>query len=207
MAVNDTYFFKVTGQLRGVQYVHTLHFRALSLPVGGADEQQALIDNWQTGSQALWLAAHTSDYSMQTVSVQKICGGPPLPAPTVEATSLVGTRSSPIGEPLSPWLCVRANEGTNLAGKSRHGAFYFSGGWEDDVNQDTIRTGWLTPITAYCTGLVVKYGLNGTDADWKLVVHSRKLAKVPGTQCQDSSAVVRSITPTPRLTTNRSRRA
>jgi len=209
VAINDTSFFKVTGQLRGRQYIHTLHFRHLSVPVGGANPDQVLIDAWQTVAQAAWLQAHTSDYSMQTISAQRICGSPPLPSPTLEASGLTGTRSPASGDPLSPWLCLRANEGTGLAGRSRHGAFFFSGGWELDVNQDVpdpTAGRWLPLAQSYCTALMTGFGPSGSNSDFRLVVHSRKLASVPGTQCDQASTQVTSLVVTPRLTTNRSRR-
>jgi hypothetical protein len=209
MALNDTYFFTAQGSLLGRSYVHTLHFREVVLSVAPNPAQQ-LIDDWQSGCQAAWLSLHPTWYTLIRLTAQRVCGALPLPARVEEAVGLVGTRGGTGGEGLAPWLSIAVNEATGLAGHSRHGRFFVSGGTENDINGEVLSTGgtsWLGLTQAYCTAVSTKFGPIAASPDWRLVVHSRKLADVPGTQCQDSSTPVTSLSPTARLTTQRSRRA
>jgi len=209
MAVNDTFFFSAQGTLQGQIYIHTLNFRELVGPVG-ANPAQHLIDKWQSTCQTPWLGAHGAGYTLTRVTAQKICGTPPLPARVEEGVGAVGTRTSSfLVEPLAPWLAVCINESTGLAGKSRHGRFFMSGGGESDISGETLSPAgsqWLSTIQAYCTALKTQF-IDGPPTDWQLVVHSRKLAAQPGTQCQVSSEPVVSLGINARLTTQRSRRA
>lgn len=209
MALNDTYFLTVQGTLLGQIYVHTLHFREILAPAG-VNPAQSLIDRWQAVGQATWLGMHGSNYSLTRVTAQRICGSPPLPARVEEGVGLSGSRSTGTsGDPLAPWLSIAVNEATGLAGRSRHGRFFVSGGYEGDVANETLTPGasfWLQLLTAYVTALNTGFVV-GPPADWQLVVHSRKLAAVPGTQCNQSSEPVISLGVNARLTTQRSRRA
>lgn len=209
MALNDTYFLTVQGTLAGQIYIHTLHFREILAPPG-LNPSQSLIDRWQTTSQAPWLAAHTAAYTLTRITAQRICGSLPLPARVEEGVGVVGTRSSgTLGDALAPWLSIAVNESTGLAGRSRHGRFFMSGGHEADVQGETLSTGpttWLGTVTTYVNGLVTSY-VTGPPADWQLVVHSRLLAQGPSTGCTYSSEPVTSLGVNARLTTQRSRRA
>ena len=210
MALNDTHFFTAQGTLRGQAYVHTLHFRE-GVSSLGTNAQQQLIDRWQSTCQAPWLAAHGNDYLLVRLTAQKICGSPPLPARTEEGVGLTGTRApGTAGDPLAPWLAVTVNESTALAGRSRHGRFFISGGYEGDVVQETIATTagtWGALITSYVNALSTAFITGTPPLDWVQVVHSRKLASVPGTQCDASSTPVTGLGIVLRLTTQRSRRA
>lgn len=209
MALNDTYFFTVQGTLGGRNYVHTLHFREILAAVG-VNPSQDLIDTWQSACQAAWLAAHPNGYLLVRLTAQRICGTPPLPSRVEEGVGLTGTRSSgTLGEPLAPWLAIAVNEATGLAGRSRHGRFFMSGGGESDVTGETLTTGgtsWLGYIQAYVNALTTEF-IAGPPTAWQLVVHSPKLAKVPGTQCNVSSEPVTALGIVSRLTSQRSRRA
>jgi hypothetical protein len=208
MAVNDTYFFTAQGLLAGRNYVHTLHFRE-GLTTPGGNPAQALINEWQAACQTAWLAAHTNAYQLVRLTAQRICGSPPLPSRVEEGVGLVGTRTA-TGDPLAPWLAIAVNEATGLAGKSRHGRFFMSGGYENDVTGENLVTGanqWVTLATAYVTALTTAFVLPADPFDFELVVHSRKLADIPGTQCNVSSEPVTTLGLVSRLTTQRSRRA
>lgn len=209
MALNDTFFLTVQGMLSGQIYIHTLHFREILAPPA-LNPAQSLIDKWQSVAQPAWLGAHPAPYTLQRVTAQKICGALPLPARVEEGVNLPGTRSTGISGPLlAPWLAVAVNEATGLAGRSRHGRFFMSGGGENDVDGEAISTGagtWFAGITAYVAALTTAF-VAGTPADWQLVVHSRKLAEVPGTQCNSSSEPVVALAVGTRLTSQRSRRA
>lgn len=208
MAVNDTYFFTAQGTYQGRNYVHTLHFRQGEVVPPG-NPSQALIDAWQTACQSSWLAIHPSGYQLVRLTAQRICGSPPLPSRVEEGVGLPGTRSV-VTQLLPPWLAVAVNESTGLAGKSRHGRFFISGGGEADVNGEQLETGagtWIAAINAYVAALTAfSVGTIATE-DWVLVVHSRKLADIPGTQCNVSSEPVTALGVVARLTTQRSRRA
>lgn len=209
MALNDTYFLTVQGTLQGQIYIHTLHFREILAPPV-VNPAQSLIDRWQAVGQATWLGMHGPSYSLTRVTAQKICGSPPLPSRVEEGVGLPGSRSvGTAGDALAPWLSVAVNESTGLAGRSRHGRFFVSGGHEADVAGETLTTGanfWLQLLTAYTTALNAAF-ITGPPADWQLVVHSRKLAAQAGTQCNVSSEPVTSLGINARLTTQRSRRA
>lgn len=210
MAVNDTYFFTAQGTLGGRSYVHTLHFRELVGPITG-NPSVDLINTWQAACQTQWLAAHPASYTLVRLTAQRICGSPPLPARVEEGVGAVGSRS-PVntGDLLPPWIAVAVNEATGLAGKSRHGRFFMSGGGESDVNGETLTTGgstWITAIQNYVTALGTRFVQQAVPLNWDLVVHSRTLADIPGTQCTVSSEPVTSLGIVSRLTTQRSRRA
>ena len=210
MAINDTHFFTVQGTLRGQAYVHTLHFRE-GIDSIGTNASQQLIDKWQANCQTPWLALHGGDYTLVRVTAQKICGTPPLPSRTEEGVGATGTRSTlSLGDALAPWLSVAVNESTALAGRSRHGRFFVSGGYENDVNQETLTGGansWSVLLAAYVNSLTTTFITATPPLDWVQVVHSRKLASVPGTQCDASSTPVTGLGIVLRLTTQRSRRA
>ena len=208
MAINDTYFFTAQGLLQGRSYVHTLHFRE-GASVGAGNQAQNLINAWQGACQSAWLGAHRPNYTLTRLTAQRICGSPPLPSRVEEGVGLVGTRGTS-GDELAGWLSVAVNEATGLAGKSRHGRFFMSGGMEQDVTIENLvggATGWLVPIQAYVTALSTGFVGVSDPFAWQLVVHSRKLASVPGTQCNQSSEPVISLGVVSRLTTQRSRRA
>lgn len=208
MALNDTYFFTCQGLLGGRAYHHTLHFRQGAAPIVG-NESQHLINEWQATCQVPWLAAHTGAYTLVRLTAQKICGSLPLPSRVEEGVGVTGTRTA-TGDALAPWLSVCVNEATGLAGKSRHGRFFFSGGHESDVTGEALATGagtWLTAMTAYVTALTTNFIAPLDPWDWELVVHSRKLADIPGTQCNVSSEPVTILGLVARLTSQRSRRA
>jgi hypothetical protein len=208
VALNDTYFFTAQGTLGGRNYVHTLHFREL-IPSVGINPAQDLIDKWQTACQAAWLGIHPSPYNLVRLTAQRICGSPPLPSRVEEGVGLPGTRASS-AQALPPWLSIAVNLSTGLAGKSRHGRFFVSGGAEDDVDGENLASGstaWATRTTTYITALGTRFAPVVPPTDWQLVVHSRKLADVPGTQCNVSSEPVTGIGMVGRLTSQRSRRA
>jgi hypothetical protein len=209
MALNDTYFFTVQGTLAGRNYVHTLHFREILAPPV-INPAQSLIDRWQTTCQSAWIAAHPTAYQIVRLTAQKVCGTLPLPSRVEEGVGVSGNRAvGTTGELLPPWLAVAVNESTGLAGRSRHGRFFMSGGGESDVSGETLVSGvaqWLNYITGYVNALTAGF-VTGPPADWQLVVHSRKLADVPGTQCNQSSEPVTALGIVSRLTSQRSRRA
>lgn len=209
MAINDTSEFVVYASLNvngAIQtYIHTLHFRSIATPAGGSVEA-VLIDRWQAAARTAWLAAHTSSYNMVAIVARQVCGSTPLRAPAFESDTSAGSRAAPAGDQLAHWLSCVVTEYTDLAGRSRRGRFFLSNLFEADVQGNQILSGYTTLVSAYNTALLGAFGPSGTDLDFRLVVHSRKLASVPGTQCQDSSRIVTSLTTRTGLTTQRSRR-
>jgi hypothetical protein len=209
MAINETSRLIVEGRSEGQVHLHTLAFRQVSLPAGGPE--QDLIDDWRanllTAYRALWPTFATQ--AVLTTSATQICGSIPLRA-TVEmaepGATQPGTRTTAT-EALAPWLCARARLLTAFAGRERRGQFFISALVEADVVVATIQTSFMTPFSAYCAALIARYGPSGTSTNWRLVVHSRKLASVPGVACQDASTLVTSALATNVLTSQRSRRS
>lgn len=209
MAVNDTSELIVRGSLSVNSelqtYVHTLHFRHLSIPVGVSPEP-ILIDRWQAIAQTAWRAAHTSAYNLDEIVCRQVCGSIPLRAPAVEGVGLAGTRATPASQALAHWLSSVVTEYSDLAGRSRRGRYFVSGAHEEDLSGNSYTSGYLALVTAYNTALLGGFGPSGSDTDFRLVVHSRKLAANPGTACQDASRIVTQLVTRTRLTTQRSRR-
>ena len=208
MAINDTYFFTAIGTLQGQSYIHTLHFREGASATGSPVEQH-LINLWQSGCQAPWLAAHGASYTLSTLRAQKVCGSLPLPSAVEESVGAVGTRSVTLEHP--PWLACVVQERTGFAGKSYRGRFYMSGFGEGDVTNETFVAGgleYIGKVQAYADALDTTFMDKIAPFDWQLVVHSRTLAQaVPPPQCTASSSPVTSLNVVTRLTTLRSRRA
>lgn len=210
MALNDTYFFQAHGTLAGQVYIHTLHFREFGSPIVG-DPAQSCINAWQAACQTLWLNAHPTTYTLERLTCQRICGSLPLPVPVEESVALPGVRMvGSTGELLAPWLALLVTERTALAGKSYRGRFFMSGGGESDISGTTISNGslqWGDVAQQYVTALTNEF-VNPVAPDlWQLVVHSRKLAAIPGTDCTDSSTPVTTLSRSLTLTSMRSRRA
>lgn len=209
MAINDTTRLIVRGRTEGQTHLHTLSFRQVSLPAGVPE--QDLIDDWRanllTPYRAVWPSFNT--LAVLTVSAQHICGTIPLRA-TIEAAepgaTQPGTRTTST-EALAPWLSTRTRLLTAFSGRERRGQFFIGCLVEADVIVATLQASVMTPLAAYAAALIARYGPSGTSTNWRLVVHSRKLASVPGTACQDSSTLVTSALATNVLTSQRSRRA
>lgn len=99
-------------------------------------------------------------------------------------------------------------ESTASAGRSYRGRFFFPLSAESDISIDALTAAPQAAIQAYVTTLANAYvGAGATDPHWAMVVHSKKLASVPGTQCQVSSTLVTSLSLQTAITTQRSRRA
>jgi len=204
-SVNDIYLLRVAGTLSGQVILHTLHFKSA---VVGTDQtiQQDLIDSWQATSQTPWRDIYGTQYLLDTVSAQRVCGSLPLPAATIETVNLTGGRVSGItGEIAAPWFAGLVRERTGLAGKSYAGRFFTSGMFEGDFSGENIVNPYLGLVQTYATSLA-SFLVNGADVDWDLFVYSKKLAGIPGTQCQNAGAGVTSTSVSTRLTTMKSRR-
>ena len=189
MAVNDTVLLQVQGIVHGQQHIHTLHFRFQELTA----TEQGLIDAWQASCRTSYRTIfHTTDNPVQILRASQVCGSLPLRAPAEEA-EIVGNQpgtSADTGEPTPSWLSEVVSVRTALAGRSRRGRFYVGGlreGWINGNNVEAVRR---ARTQAYADALLATFGTTGTATAYKLAVHSRKLADVPGTQCQDSSALV-----------------
>jgi hypothetical protein len=206
MAINDTTQLAVRGIVAGQDHVHTLHFRHMALP---PDSEQALIDEWQAGCRTAYRAAFiTFDSPVITLTARQVCGTVPLRAP-VEETEAVGNQPgtrTPSGDRLAPWLASVTSERTALAGRSRRGRYYLGGLIEADIVMADLQSAYLTLVQAYATALLTVFGPAGTSANFKLAVHSSKLA-AQGLQCQDSSTLVNGLIVRSPLATMKSRKA
>lgn len=204
VALNDTAELAVIGSRLGQQVIVTHHFRHITGP--GPQTLQNLIDSWQAVAQVPWLAYQRPDYTLVKLRARHVCGSLPLDATTEETVNLAGT-SNVSANPLAPWLAVVVRARTAAAGRSRRGRFFVPLTAEEDVAGEAIVAGTQTLIQAYVTALQNAFiGVGATNTDWALVVHSRKLAGIPGTQCQNSSTIVTSLALQTALTSQRSRR-
>jgi hypothetical protein len=204
MATNDTFEFACRGVVNGTQHIHTLHFRQVDPVLDGGN----LITHWQTNCQTAYRGLfHNSQTPVLNLKAAKVCGATPLPAPVevgVTGATTFGTRTT-TGDNLPAFVaCQVALKGT-LAGKSRQGRFFLGGLWEADNVGNDLTAAYLLLVQAYIDVLKAQY-VTGTPTAWQLVVHSRKLAAVPGTACQDSSDRVANIIANTRPTTMRSRK-
>lgn len=192
MSVNDTTQLAVQGTVGGQTHIHTLHFRYLD-PTAS---EQGLIDLWQANARTAYRGMFsTNDSPVILLRASEVCGALPLRAPVEEAEAggnQTGTRVIS-AERLPSWLAAVVSERTAFAGKTRRGRFYIGGLFEDETTGNTLNSGYIAWVQAYVDAIMGTFGPSGTSNLYRLVVYSRKLASVPGTQCQDSSTVVTSM--------------
>lgn len=206
MAINDTSLLAAIGSAQGEQMVHTLHFRHLAPPAPGELMEQTLIDQWQAAAQSQFLAQFGNSFTLDRILARQVCGTVPLRATVEETVGLTGSKGHS-GAITAPWLAGLVRERTALTGRTRQGRYFI---WVDDeanINGKTISTAFQTTMQTYANALLTAFGPSGTNTNFRLVVHSRKLAATPGTQCQDSSTLVTNLAASNVLTTNRSRRS
>lgn len=205
MAVNDTAQLSVQGLVGGENHVHTLHFRA----VDALANEQGLIDAWQLNARTAYRAIFkTTDSPVQTITAAQVCGAVPLRAPVVETEAvgnIAGTEGNDISQSLPSFVAAVFSVRTALSGKSRRGRFYIGGLTEGGTDVNMVG-GVGNRLQAYITALANNFISPNAASGWVLVVHSRKLAAVPGTQCQDSSTLVTNIILRSQLGTMRSRK-
>lgn len=205
VATNDTVELALVGTKAGQTILVTHHFRITQNPVSSAGLQD-LIDTWQAACQSAWLALNTTTYTFQSIRARHVCGSVPLEATAEETVNSAGTFIGS-GDLLPPWFALIARERTASAGRSRRGRFFLPLSQEGDVLGDGLASGAETKFQAYLTALGGAFLAGGSaESKYRLVVHSRKLASVPGTQCQNSSTLVTQLVLRPVLTTQRSRR-
>lgn len=205
VATNETAELAIIGTRLGQQIIITHHFRQIT--VASDKPLQELIDGWQATCQTPFLAMLRSDYTLAKLRARHVCGALPLDATVEEAVNVAGT-SNASANPLPPWFAFVVRERTASAGRSYRGRFFLPLPAEEDFAVDTISAGHQALAQAYVTALQNTFiGAGATNADWAMVVHSRKLASVPGTQCNVSSTLVSSLALQTAVTTQRSRRA
>lgn len=205
MAQNDTTQLTVKGVAGGENHVHTLHFRATT----SASTEQGLINTWQASCRTAYRACFKSpDEPVQIITAQQVCGAVPLRA-AVEEVEAAGSRAGTLasGSDWSPqYVAVVTSLRTAFAGKSRRGRSYIGGVLDDNQGAGIITAGYKTLIDAYYATLLSTFVGGAVGDVWLWVVHSRKLAAVPGTQCQDSSSAVTTYIVRDQLGTMRSRK-
>lgn len=204
MAINDTYLLTVRGTANSTQHIHTLHFREGASVTGAA----GLLTAWQGTPMTAYRAMfHTGTTIIESIKAQEICGTPPLPAASefVPAPAgQLGTRAN-TNEPMPAFLATQVKLTTGLAGRSRQGRFFIGGMWENDNSSNSLATAWVALVQAYCDALKAIFVTPGAP-DFRLVVHSRKLAAQVGMQCQNSSTSVTNLIINLQPTTMRSRK-
>lgn len=206
MAINDTVELAVKGTFSANDHIHTLHFRFIEPTASETD----LIAEWQAACQTAYLAIFPGGHHIvKLIAARQVCGTLPLRAQVeqpVVSGSGSGTRSTAT-EHAAPWLASLTKERTAVAGRSRQGRFFLAGLVEADINGEAIQSSYLTPLGAYLTALMGAFGPSGSSTQYRLAVHSRKLAAVPGSQCQDTSTLVTGLLASTLLTTQKSRRS
>lgn len=205
VATNETAELALVGTREGQTVIVTHHFRMIAI---AADKPlQELIDGWQAGCQAAWLAIPNNSYTLTKIRARHVCGSLPLDATVEELVGSTGTNGdTTLLTP--PWFAGIIRERTASAGRSYRGRIYIPVTSEAQFDKDTLSATLITNMQTYATAMQNTFvGAGATNADWALVVHSKKLASVPGTQCQQSSTLVTSLAVQSVLTTQRSRRA
>lgn len=192
MSVNDTVQLTVQGTVAGQTHIHTQHFRYLD----PTSTEQGLIDAWQASARTAYRNMfNNTDLPVILLRASQVCGAIPLRAPVeeIEAGANQAGTLSYAGQRAPSWLAVVFSERTAFAGKSRRGRFYIGGLYEAAITGNDVESTAMTVYTAYRDALMNTFGPSGTNNLYRLVVYSRKLASVPGTQCQDSSTVITSM--------------
>jgi hypothetical protein len=195
----------VKGTVGGETHVHTLHFRAAD----ALANEQGLIDQWQTSCRTAYRNIFVvGDTPVDTITVQQVCGSTPLRAPVIEteiAPNRAGGEGNDTSNLMPTFVAGVVSVRTAFAGKSRRGRFYIGGLTEAGVTQNILGS-VAGRIQTYLTALETAFRSPNALSGWSLVVHSRKLAAVPGTQCQDSSTLVTSLLLRNEVGTMRSRK-
>ncbi len=207
MAVNDTVELAVIGVVGGEQHVHTLHFRFQTLNATDAGLVADFIANPLGTYRNIF---YNADTPAERVVARQVCGGVPLRSPAESAPASPGGTRALTTERAPGWVSVVNSVRTALAGRSRRGRFYIGGMAEYDVTGNYLSNAngsHAIAIPLYSAALIARYELvSGASADYKLVVHSRKLAAVAGSQCQNTSTPVNAILMRQLLGSTRSRR-
>lgn len=205
VATNETAQLELVGLRQSQIVIVTHHFR--NTQVATPHTLQELIDEWQTTCQTPFLGALRGDYTLTKLVARHVCGSLPLDATQEEAVGSPGTLAGG-SAPTPPWFALVVRTRTAAAGRSRRGRFFFPICDEADFTLDTVTGSTVAKVQDYATALHNLFIAGGSvSAAWRLVVHSKKLASVPGTQCQDSSTIVTSLAVQNVLTTQRSRRS
>lgn len=205
MAVNDTVQLSVKGKVIGQDHVHTLHFRFQDLLA----TEQGLIDAWQASCRTAYRGLFKSpDEPVQLITAQQVCGAVPLRA-IVEETEVVGSRVGTLASGSDfapPHEAAVVSIRTGLSGKSRRGRSYIGGLLDDNMSSGVLAAPYIALLNTYYAALLATFGVGGTSGSYLWAIHSRTLAAVPGTQCQDSSALVSTFIIRSEVGTMRSRK-
>lgn len=206
MAINDTVQLSVVGRVFQQDHIHTLHFRYSQL----ISNEQSLIDAWQSGCRTAYRAIFpTGELPCVQYVARQVCGSTPLRAATEETETLLlseGTKTGATGA-MPPWIAQVVSVRTALAGKSRRGRFYLGAVAESEQELAVFTSGRLALAQAYADALVAAFVTPGSAGDYRLVVHSPKLAAVPGVNCQDCSTLVTGMIVRDAVATMKSRKS
>lgn len=218
-AANGIYKIAVIGTVAGQRHIHTLHFRSTlaGSAVGMAEDVYLadLLSTWQTGCRTAYRAVFSTSHApVQQYQIRKVCGGVPLPAGSDVAESAgnqggtINTGAVGGGEEAAPWLASVVTERTALAGRRYRGRFFLGGLYEGFIQGADVVSTRVSTVQAYADALVATFVTPlETTVNGKLFVFSRTQSLVPGTQCQQAGADVRSLQPRTTLATMKSRKA
>lgn len=205
--LNDTAQLSVIGSVAGQQHIHTLHFRLLDAT--STNLEPSLIDSWQAACRTTFRGLFgTADSPCQLYRAQQVCGSLPLRAPAEEAEvspNIAGSLTLTTDQ-LAPWLAAVISWRTAFAGRSRRGRNYFGGMSEEMVVGSTIHSTQLARLAAYRDAVLGEFGPSGASLNYRLVVHSRKIADT-GVDCTASSTAITSGLVRDQLASMKSRKA
>lgn len=182
MAVGEIWRFSCIGDWgAGNLAVVTWHFRTISVSASVTDIAAFLkssLDGYIKAKQSNTFYWRSIDYLLVTPE-------PPIVGSYTTGFPLQGAVSADsVGQQLAAVVTLR----TSFAGRSYRGRQYWPGLAETMGSGAGPGSSWTTDIQAlYDTYVIPAYGTSGTDADWRLIVWSKKLA----TYNVVSSAVVR----------------
>jgi hypothetical protein len=206
MAAGDIMQLVVEGTLLGQRYFNTSHYLQTA---EHATPEQDLIDTWEAACETSWLAAHPPRYTLAAYTVRHQAGPSPMRAPVQEIANLAGTRTQSSTVDLAPWLCCVVSLRTALAGRSRRGRWFISGGSENDVDQEVLLSTagqWRALVGTFVDNWFAAFKEGGTSANWDAVVYSRTIAGDPPTAYASATAKINFPLVRTALYSNRSRR-
>lgn len=204
LALNTTWMLSVIGTVGNCQHIHTTHYQVKNV----AADSGNLISAWLGAPYTAYRAMFCNEDNPTSLLKQvAVCGALPLPAGT-EVSQVPGPASGTraAGAQREPsFVAASVREMTALAGRSYRGRFFIGGLQDGDVVLNDLAGAYITLVNAYNTALMATFGPAGSNANWALVVHSRKIAAT-GADCTASATLVTSLTTSSRVTTMRSRK-
>lgn len=165
MAVSDVVRLRLHYRLFGQLCQSGMHFQFLTI---GATAT-GLATDFDTNLVATFAAAVAADVSYESITVEAVA--PPTLA-TIERDISPDVAGTQVGEALPPANAAVFSLRTPNKGRRYRGRFYLSGIERTFGNAGQVDGAGLTALQALATALDARYGVGGTSADYRMVVHS-----------------------------------